>query len=119
MAEMSRYLLPTYDDDEKGEIDEMGLTVGELEFMKKNQTLELPPNFFRRFVKSRRHNTLEYTGFKVRDTFPQNIVRLKTGKIVFCHKFLPPKNPGESATISGFQFTKVYLDLKMTYTELE
>jgi hypothetical protein len=109
MAEAAKYLLPTRDDG-SGEIDEMGLTVGELEYMKENQTLELPPNFFRRLHKTRRHNSLEFTGFKVQDTFPQNIVRLKSGSIVFCDKFLPPTKPGESPRISGFNFWKVLIE---------
>lgn len=93
--------------DSTGAFDEMGLTEEELEHMKSNQTLELPPNFFRRFVKTRHHKYLEFIAFKVRDSFPQNIVRMKSGKIVFCNQFVEPRNPGGSITISGFEFLEV------------
>lgn len=105
LAEQSKYMLPTNKYD--SEIDEMGLTEGELEYMKEKQTLELPPNFFRRLAKSRRHTTLEFSGFNVRDSFPQNIVRMKSGEIVFCSKFLTPKQADGSVTISGYSFSKV------------
>ena len=52
-----------------------------------HKTLELPGNFFRYKVrKSRAFATLKYVAFQVRDKFPNNIVRLKTGEIMYVTK---------------------------------
>jgi hypothetical protein len=106
-AEQAKHMLPTKKRADGDEVDEMGLTEAELQYMIKNRTLELPANFFRRFVKTKRNRILEYTGFEVRDCFPQNVVRMKTGQIVFCNKFSPPTQPGGDVMIHGFQFLGV------------
>jgi hypothetical protein len=87
--ERALYLLPTPEDEnDDGIIDEMGLTEDEVLFMVKNETLELPRNFYRRFVKkSNQFSTLEYVGFRVRDLFPNNIVRLRDSRIMFVTHF--------------------------------
>ena len=62
----------------------MGLTEDEVTYMVANETLELPRNFFRRLItKSNLFSTLQYKGFDVRDKFPNNIVRLRDGKIKY------------------------------------
>lgn len=96
--------------------DEMGLTEDEVAYMVANETLELPRNFFRRFVsKSSLFSTLQYVGFNVRDKFPNNIVRLRDGKIKYVTHFETdyedhPHTKGEmkpSYLIHGFCFKEV------------
>jgi hypothetical protein len=65
-------------------IDFLDLTSEETQFMVNNRTLELPSNFFRYFVRnSKAFCTLQYVAFQVRDKFPNNIVRLRSGEVMY------------------------------------
>jgi len=121
--ERKLYLLPTVGSYEDGnendgcEIDEMGLTEDEVLFMVENETLELPRNFFRRLIKkSTKFTTLEYVGFRVRDLFPDNIIRLKDGRLKFVthYETIKQRDPATGVTksfhvIHGYCFDKVFV----------
>jgi hypothetical protein len=93
----------------------MGLTEQEVLFMVENETLELPRNFFRRLIKkSSKFTTLEYVGFRVRDLFPDNIIRLKDGRLKFVthYETVKERDPATGVTkssyiIHGYCFDKV------------
>jgi hypothetical protein len=90
--------------DVDAEVDFMYLTEAETKFMVDNHTLELPSNFYRYYVrKTKAFCTLQYVGFRVRDTFPNNIVRLRTGQILYVTHVLQPRfevDDGVDGTVS-------------------
>ena len=78
--------------DVDAEVDFMDLTEDETKFMVDNRTLEIPSNFYRYYVrKTKAFCTLKFVGFQVRDTFPNNIVRLRTGKILYVTHVQQPR----------------------------
>lgn len=94
----------------------MNLTKDEVKFMVAHQTLELPSNFPRRLItKSNAFSTLQYVGFEVRDKYPNNIVRLRTGDIFYitkmAHEYVEDeKRPGElkeELELHGVRFHEV------------
>jgi hypothetical protein len=90
--ERALYLLPLRKDDDEDyagdDLDEMGLTEKEVLYMVEKETLELPRNFLRREVtKSSQFTTLRFVGFDVRDKWPNNIVRLRNGRIMYVTHF--------------------------------
>jgi hypothetical protein len=80
------------------EVDFLDLSPAEAQYMVTHKTLELPGNFFRYKVrKSRAFATLKYVAFQVRDKFPNNIVRLKTGEIMYVTKIKSDFMPDEAS----------------------
>jgi len=122
--EKALYQLPVQpcEDHDAGLEDEMGLTEAEVLYMVSNQTLELPRNFFRRLIKkSSQFETLQYVGFNVRDKFPNNIVRVKDGRIMYVTHIETdyeedPSTGGElnkpMHLVHGFYFKKVYINIE-------
>lgn len=109
--------------DDGADFDELGLSQDEITYMVEHRTLELPANFFRRRItRSSQFSTLEYVAFRVRDKFPNNIVRLRDGSIMYVTKFITESptmdDDGEDETngaalkkehyLSGHLFNKVY-----------
>jgi hypothetical protein len=98
------------------DVDELGLTRHEVDHMVQNQTLELPQNFLRRRIqRSTQFSTLQYVGFEVRDKYPNNIVRLRNGKVMVVTKITldqeeDEEKPGkltDAHYLGGFLFDKV------------
>ena len=96
--------------------DELGLTPHEVEHMVQNQALELPQNFLRRRIqRSTQFCTLQYVGFEVRDKYPNNIVRLRNGKVMVVTKITldqeeDEEKPGKLTDVHhlrGYLFAKV------------
>lgn len=120
---MFTYLLPI--EEESGKVETISaFNRKELEHMKKNYTLEVPPGMFRKAVLKRSPTgrpvddddegikKLEYKGFTLETKFPQNICLTKDGSIVFCDKFTKPSNPDdddEEPIVVGYAFGKVRL----------
>lgn len=72
--------------------DGLGLTAREIAYMVEHETLQLPRNMFRRFIRSpkgEKHWALEYVGFTVRNCFPNNIVLLKDGSLMYVTEIRP------------------------------
>lgn len=130
MLEEFYYKLPVGDD---SEFDFMGFTREQILYMREHRTTALPPNMFKRF-KSRASSDidddaevnpddersdvddnepdkkklkiLEYEGFQLRNSFPQNIALMRDGSVVFCEDFVKP--PGHAfPVIFGYRFQKV------------
>lgn len=93
-------------------MEEFGNTESALQFMIKNQTLELPRNFLLRKVKkSPQFSTLRYKGFDVRDKFPNNIVRLREGQIMYVTEIQTTggtAGAAEEHILKGHVFEKVH-----------
>jgi hypothetical protein len=110
LAEIKAHLLPfgKSDDDETREaIMNLGLLPHEVEYMRTNKTLELPPNFFRQLrgkTGGRRIEYLEYVAFKLRTTFPHNIALMSSGEVVYCTKF---ERKGDRIFICGHPLQNV------------
>lgn len=124
MLEEFYYKLPL---DDNG-FDFMGFTREQILYMREHRTTSLRPNMFKRFKSSTTdidddHNEgederssaegttkklkiLEYEGFKLRNTFPQNIALMQDGSLVFCEDFVIPTGHA-SPVIFGYRFENV------------
>lgn len=126
------YVLPT----EKSSklIDLMKLTKEQVVYIKENRTTELPQSMFNRAIArgglatgttmtedGRRRrcpqpniDKLEFMGFTLTKSFPQNVCMMRDGSVVFCDEFLlidPLEGDGDKPTIRGFRFQKVKIIL--------
>lgn len=104
------------DEEDSEAFDSLGAVPAEVDYIVNQRTLELPDNLLRRrLTKSTQFSTLEYVGFRVRDKFPNNIVRMKDGGLVCVTKLISqeeedPLEVGRRKTvhyIQGVQFDKV------------
>lgn len=121
LLEIFTYLLPI--DEKSGKVETTStFNAKELDHMKKNYTLEVPPGTFKKSVLKSSPTCradgdddevikeLKYKGFTLEKTFPQNICLTRDGSIVFCDEFTKSSNSDdedEEPLVVGYAFGKV------------
>jgi hypothetical protein len=96
-------------------VDFNKLTKQQSDYIAQNRTTELPPAMFNQAFKKKIDagrktiiNKLEFTGFTLETTFPQNICLMKDGHIAFCHEFTEVEGE-ERPFIVGLAFKQVII----------
>lgn len=118
MLEEFYYKLPL--DKGKKAFDFMTFTPEQIQYMRDNMTTALPPNMYKRLLSNvpaadedegvetdyAEGKILEFEGFRIRNTFPQNVALMKDGSFVFCTEFILPKDH-TTPLIYGYKFNWV------------
>jgi len=103
-TERSKYGLPLND---RGEYEDVQLSKRAIAYMKRYNTLELPPQFVHRIrytsYRSQR-KYLECEGFTLANDYKNNVALMQNGDVIYCVDFLEPDTPFGPHTIIALKF---------------